>query len=116
MSVYVDDMYKSEMGRFSRMKMSHMQADTDEELHVMADKIGIARKWFQGDHYDIAIVKRDLAISRGAIPITMKTLGYMRIVKRETGRFPNPVEARSEFLRIRGLANTVKMEEIGEQN
>ena len=43
--VYVDD-YNAPYGR---MTMCHMMADTLEELHAMADKIGIARKWFQ-DH------------------------------------------------------------------
>lgn len=30
--VYVDDMYKSPIGKFRRMKMSHMVADTHGEL------------------------------------------------------------------------------------
>jgi hypothetical protein len=42
--VYVDDMYKSPMGQFGRMKMSHMIADTTEELLQMADKIGVKKK------------------------------------------------------------------------
>jgi hypothetical protein len=53
------------------MKMCHMLADSLDELHAMADKIGIKRKWFQGDastpHYDICQAKRDMAISLGAI-------------------------------------------------
>lgn len=75
MAVYVDDMYKYPMGKFRRMKMSHMIADTDDELHSMADKIGVARKWFQGDHYDIAMIKRELAIKLGAQSITWRELG-----------------------------------------
>ncbi len=43
MTVYVDDM----QAQYGRMKMCHMIADTDEELHAMADLIGIARKWWQ---------------------------------------------------------------------
>lgn len=81
MSVYVDDMYKYPMGQFGRMKMSHMIADTDEELHEMARKIGVARKWCQKEelgkgyiHYDIAMGKRLLAIEHGAIPITLREL------------------------------------------
>ena len=77
MSVYVDDMYLYPMGQFGRMKMSHMIADTDEELHAMADTIGVARKWFQGDHYDIAISKRALAIAAGAKAITLQELAAM---------------------------------------
>ena len=78
MTVYVDDMYRYPMGQFRRMKMSHMIADTEEELHEMADKIGVARKWYQGDHYDIAIVKRKLAVQFGAKEITLRELAFMR--------------------------------------
>lgn len=81
MSVYVDDMYKYPMGRFGRMKMSHLMADTDDELHEMAKKIGIARKWCQHDglgqgytHYDIPKSKRLLAIQLGAISITLREM------------------------------------------
>jgi len=51
---------------FGRMVMCHMLADTSAELHEMADRIGIARKWFQRDasapHYDICKSKRALAV------------------------------------------------------
>ena len=47
MTVYVDDMYASPMGRFGRMKMSHMIADSTDELLEMADAIGVARRWIQ---------------------------------------------------------------------
>jgi len=62
------------MGRFGRMKMSHMMADTEEELHRMAAAIGVARKWYQGDHYDISMSKRELAICFGAVPITLREM------------------------------------------
>lgn len=81
MPVYVDDMYKLPMGRFGRMKMSHMIADTREELDAMADKIGVARKWIQQAelgkgwiHYDVAMSARAKAIEHGAIPITLREL------------------------------------------
>jgi hypothetical protein len=32
----------------------HMIADTEAELHAMAARIGVARRWCQGDHYDRA--------------------------------------------------------------
>lgn len=74
MVVYVDDMHKAPMGRFGRMKMSHMIADTEAELHAMADRIGVARRWYQGDHYDIALSKRALAVAAGAVEVTLKQL------------------------------------------
>lgn len=72
MPVYVGDIEYP----FGRMLMSHMVADTDEELHQMADKISVNRKWFQGPpkhilhHYDICKSKKVLAIRLGAIPMS----------------------------------------------
>lgn len=78
MSVYVDDMYCTPMGKYGRMKMCHMVADSVEELHAMADRIGVARRWYQGPpatvnpHYDICMSKRALAIQNGAKEVTMR--------------------------------------------
>lgn len=70
MAVYVD----YARNPFGRMKMCHMLADTEEELHAMADKIGVKRKWFQkhasAPHYDICQTKRELAVSYGAIQVS----------------------------------------------
>jgi hypothetical protein len=60
MTVYVDDM----RARYGRMVMCHMVADTEAELHAMADRIGVARRWYQGDHYDVCLAKRALALKR----------------------------------------------------
>ena len=74
MTVYVDDM----RAKFGRMVMCHMVADTLDELHAMADKIGVARRWYQGPphgrwpHYDIALSKRALAVAAGAREITWR--------------------------------------------
>lgn len=80
MTVYVDDMYKSPMGRFGRMKMSHMVADTIEELLEMADTIGLPRKWIQYPddparvHFDVSMSMRAKAVAAGAVEITMREL------------------------------------------
>lgn len=87
MSVYVDDMYLLPMGHLNRMKMSHMAADTLEELHAMADRIGVARRWFQDKpnhpHYDVSISKRTLAVKFGAKEITMQELVKIETVKKD---------------------------------
>lgn len=65
MSVYVD----TSLHVYGRMIMCHMIADTPTELHEMADKISVARCWFQVPpkasffHYDIAKSKRALAVT-----------------------------------------------------
>ena len=68
MAVYVDDMKAG----YGRMVMCHMVADTEAELHAMADLIGVDCKWYQYPHksryphYDIALSKRALAVANGA--------------------------------------------------
>lgn len=100
MTVYVDDMYREPMGRFGRMKMSHMIADSDDELHAMADRIGIARRWFQkpgtpGRHYDLALNMRGRAVAAGAVEVTLRELVTMVRIRRETGRLGTPEQARA---------------------
>ena len=69
--VYVD----APIWSYGRMKMCHMLADSEEELHAMATAIGINKKWFQNDrypHYDICKSKRATAIQKGAVEIDRK--------------------------------------------
>lgn len=100
MPVYVDDM----RARLGRLVMCHMIADTEEELHAMADQIGVARKWHQGDHYDIALSKRALAVATGAVEITKREAAYMAVTRRKTGRFPSLEEAREVLRRVSSRA------------
>lgn len=85
MTVYVDNM----RAPYGRLIMCHMIADTDEELHAMADKIGVARRWHQGDHYDICLSKRALAVSFGAQEITLRQAGAMHARRKRTGELGN---------------------------
>lgn len=89
MTVYVDDM----KANFGRMIMCHMIATDEAELHAMADRIGIARKWFQGDHYDIALSKRALAVAAGAVEITWRQAGHMMFAVRRGLPMPSPENA-----------------------
>lgn len=80
--VYVDDMYKTSIGKFGRMKMSHLISDTTEELLEMVDKIKVDRRWIQhpgtlNEHFDIALSKRKLAVEYGAKEITYRQYGEM---------------------------------------
>lgn len=94
MTVYVDDM----RAEYGRMVMCHMIADTDEELHAMADRIGVARKWFQKPgtprrHYDIALSKRALAVAAGATEITWREAGCMVARRAATDSLGSPLDA-----------------------
>jgi hypothetical protein len=75
MGVYVDDGFVGGDWGFWTGG-GHMQADTLEELHAMAERIGLRRAWFQSkpgkpwhDHYDLTRERRALAIELGAVPI-----------------------------------------------
>ncbi len=60
-----------------RMKMSHMSSENIEELHKMADLIGIKRKWFQNSimpYYNISRAKKKFAIKEGAVLVEDKEL------------------------------------------
>jgi hypothetical protein len=71
MAVYVD----GARNRFRQMVMSHMIADTLDELHAMADAIGMRREWFQAappasfPHYDLTQSRRKRAIGNGAVAL-----------------------------------------------
>lgn len=88
MTVYVDDMYTVPMGQFRRMKMSHMIADTEAELHKMAAAIGVARKWYQGDHYDVCMSVRAKAVKLGAKEVEMREL--VKILKEIKAKATTP--------------------------
>lgn len=102
MTVYVDDM----RAPYGRMIMCHMLADSDEELHAMAARIGVARRWWQspqktsGSHYDIALSKRALAVGHGAVEITWRQASAMNARRRSEGALGSPEEA-SQWLNAR---------------
>lgn len=72
MTVYVDDAFVAgDWGRWTGG--GHLQADTLEELHAFAGRLGIARVWFQHkpgrpehDHYDLTRAGRERALALGA--------------------------------------------------
>ena len=73
MTVYVD----SPRHRLGRMMMCHMVADTLEELHAMAVRLGV-HKHFQdkagAPHYDICKANRARAIAFGAVEVSSRQL------------------------------------------
>ena len=60
--------------RYGRV-WSHLASDTSyDELHVLAEALGIPRRGFQGDHYDLPEEMRDAAIALGAQPVSGREL------------------------------------------
>jgi hypothetical protein len=60
---------------FEGRKWAHLVSDTSfEELHEFAAQLGIPRRAFQGDHYDVPTDYRDRAIALGAESVPSREL------------------------------------------
>lgn len=75
MAVYVDTIVQWPNARPPFNKGScHMTADTLEELHAFAARIGMRRSWFQEHricpHYDLTPGRREVAVRLGAVEET----------------------------------------------
>lgn len=86
MPVYVDNLRTP----YGRMVMCHLLADSDTELLAMVRRIGVATRWHQGDHFDICLAKRRMAVTAGAIEITARQAASMRLRRRVTGCLGKP--------------------------
>lgn len=74
MTVYVDNACIAWNGR----QWCHLVADTLDELHGFAHRLGLKRTWFQDKasypHYDVTISVRSRAFALGALPADKATL------------------------------------------
>lgn len=96
--IYVDDMnakFEPPHRPGITYVMCHLIGDDEAKLHEIAQRSGVARKWYQQDHYDIAQGAKKKAIHHGAIEITwMQASALMMGRKRKFWTvFPNPEEA-----------------------
>lgn len=60
----------------------HLTADTVEELHVFAARLGLKRAWFQpmsSPHYDLTPNKRALAVKLGAVEVSAREQARRRL-------------------------------------
>ena len=79
MSVYVDPLhYTRPTKRWRYDKACHLMADTQEELHAFAARLGLRRSWFAASHrwphYDLTANKRQQALRLGALEVSGQTL------------------------------------------
>ncbi len=79
MSVYVDPLREWGCSATWRYPQScHLMADTLEELHDFAARLGLKREWFQSspphsvNHYDLTRTKRIRAVQLGAIQCNLR--------------------------------------------
>ena len=88
MAVYVDDMQRpAKVGRFNAV-WSHLLADTDDELHAFAARLGLKRAWHQHpgtplSHYDVTESKRRQAIRLGAVQIGYLSRESLDLLRRK---------------------------------
>lgn len=85
MTVLVDELRVWPHARHAcfRRGSAHLMADTLEELHAFAARLGLRRSWFQGDarhpHYDLAPSKRALALELGAMFVPAREQAARRL-------------------------------------
>ncbi len=73
----------------------HLVSDESyEELHEFAERVGIPRRGFQGDHYDIPEEYRERLIEAGAESVESREL-VRRL--REAGLRLTPAQRRAQF-------------------
>jgi len=54
---------------------AHLISDTSlDELHAFAERLGVPRRGFQGDHYDVPSEFRLRAIAAGARPVPSREI------------------------------------------
>jgi len=115
MTVYVDELLA--WGKSATWKYSHschMTADTIDELHQMAARLGLKRSWFQAHktnpalhHYDLTASKRALAVRYGAKELTFREAGERLLAvsqrMKEEREQTQPQEQPSEVLKLPGF-------------
>lgn len=85
MTVYVDQLQRWPTAiRCFKAGSCHMTADTEDELHSFARKLGLKRAWFQPHrllpHYDLTPARRAKAVEFGAHETTCR----QRILERRS--------------------------------
>jgi hypothetical protein len=78
---YVDTVRSYPQAGLRFTEFCHLLADTREELHAMADALGIPRRFFQEHpwrwHHDLPEHLRRSAVELGAVEITMHEVGAL---------------------------------------
>lgn len=84
MSVYVDEfkLWLPKQPRPFHLGSSHLTADTLDELHELAQRIGLKREWFQphiyAPHYDLVESRRKRALAAGAVFMPQRQQAFRR--------------------------------------
>lgn len=83
MAVYVDELREcGPVPTFPYKYGCHMLADTRQELHAMADRLGLARSWQHDNHFDITAPKRAMAKRFGALDMPRDRREKVALIRR----------------------------------
>jgi hypothetical protein len=77
-------------------RWAHLVSDESyEELHAFAERLGLPRRAFHRDHYDIPADLRDSAVELGAQPVSsreiVRRLQRSGLRRRKRGELPREV-------------------------
>ena len=80
-------------------RWAHLVSDSDlEELHAFAERLGVPRRAFGGDHYDVPSEVRERALQLGARAVTarqvvvaLRAAGLRRPLTRRSAASAGPV-------------------------
>jgi Protein of unknown function (DUF4031) len=97
LTVYVDDWRQRATIRGHEDRWSHLLADHPDELHALAQQLGIPRRGYQHhrrsaalNHYDLPERLRLQAIALGAVPVTWRQMARLTREWRRAGAPPAP--------------------------
>jgi hypothetical protein len=84
MTVYLDDWRQPARLGSVADRWSHLVADSEEELHAFAARLGMRRESFQSKrhrphhaHYDVPERSRHTVLEMGAVAVSWRELGRM---------------------------------------
>ena len=81
MACYVDTVRSYPDAGLRHTEFCHLLADTRDELHAMAEQLGIPRRYFQDHpwrwHHDLPEPLRPRAVELGAQEVTMHQVGAL---------------------------------------
>ncbi len=117
MAILVDDARWHWRGRV----WAHLVSDSSyDELHAFAAELGIPRRAFQGDHYDVPAEYREAAIARGAFAVDSRHLvrrlraSGLRLTPAERRQLPRHVAPSAGVEGPVGLIGDVEAAATGE--
>jgi hypothetical protein len=96
-------------------RWAHLVSDQSYvELHSFAERLGLERRWFQGDHYDVPTEYRAIAIELGAEAVDSRQLlrrlraSGLRLSPTERRQLPEQVLPRPVFEGVVGPIGEVQ--------